>query len=89
MTDEQYGLLCTRMEENGWLGGPIITNTQGVIADGEHRWRAAQEIGLTEVPVKQYAINEPTRRLWRRELNKIHGEHDKKRDALEYDYLLH
>jgi DNA modification methylase len=59
-----------------------------LIADGEHRWRAAQEIGLDEVPVRQYDIDDAERRLWRQELNKIHGEHDSKRDALEYDYLL-
>jgi DNA modification methylase len=88
MTDEQFGLLCERMRDNGWLGGPIITNADGLIADGEHRWRAAQEIGLEEVPVQQHDIDEATRRLWRQELNKIHGEHDTKRDALEYDYLL-
>ena len=88
MSDEQFGLLCDRMRQNGWLGGPIITDTDGLIADGQHRWQAAQEIGLTEVPVKQYEIDDATRRLWRHELNKIHGEHDIKRDALEYDYLL-
>ena len=88
MTDEQFGLLCDRMRQNGWLGGPIITDTDGLIADGQHRWQAAQEIGLTEVPVKQYEIDDATRRLWRQELNKIHGEHDTKRDALEYDLLL-
>ena len=88
MSDEQFGLLQDRMRQNGWLGGPIITDTDGLIADGEHRWRAAQEIGLDEVPVRQYDIDDAERRLWRQELNKIHGEHDTKRDALEYDYLL-
>jgi DNA modification methylase len=88
MTDEQFGLLQDRMRQNGWLGGPIVTDTDGLVADGEHRWRAAQEIGLEEVPVRQYDIDDATRRLWRQELNKIHGEHDSKRDALEYDYLL-
>src|SRR6056297_549085 len=88
MTDEQFGLLCDRMRQNGWLGGPIVTDTDGLIADGEHRWRAAQDIGLGEVPVRQYNIDDAERRLWRQELNKIHGEHDSKRDALEYDYLL-
>ena len=88
MTDEQFGLLCDRMRQNGWLGGPVVTDTDGLIADGEHRWRAAQDIDLAEVPVKQYDIDDATRRLWRQELNKIHGEHDTKRDALEYDYLL-
>jgi DNA modification methylase len=38
--------------------------------------------------VKFYDISDTERRLWRQELNKIHGEHDTKRDALEYDYLL-
>ncbi|UBF23509.1 N6-adenine methyltransferase [Halorubrum tailed virus 28] len=88
MSDEQFGLLKDRMRQNGWLGGPIVTNTDGLIADGEHRWRAADAIGLEEVPVRQYDIDDATRRLWRQELNKIHGEHDTKRDALEYDYLL-
>jgi DNA modification methylase len=83
-----FGLLCDRLREHGWLGGPIVTDTDGLIADGEHRWRAAQEIGLEEVPVRQYDIDDATRRLWRQELNKITGEHDPERDALEYDYLL-
>jgi len=65
MQDHTFGLLCDRMRDNGWLGGPIITDTDGLIADGEHRWRAAQEIGLAEVPVKQYAIDDATRRAER------------------------
>jgi len=86
--DEMFGLLCKNMRNKGWIGNAIIADTDGLIADGEHRWRAAQEIGLEEVPVKQYAIDDAERRLWRQELNKISGEHDTKRDALEYDYLL-
>lgn len=87
-SDEMFGLLCKKLRENGWLGGPIVTDSDGLIADGEHRWRAAQEIGLEEVPVRQYEIDDATRRLWRQELNKISGEHDPRRDALEYDHLL-
>lgn len=87
-SEEMFGLLCKKMRQNGWIGGPIVSDTDGVIADGEHRWRAAQEIGLEEVPVKQYDIDDATRRLWRQELNKISGEHDPTRDALEYDRLL-
>lgn len=86
--DEMFGLLCENMRTCGWLGNAIVCDADYVIADGEHRWRAAQEIGLEEVPVKVYDIDEPTRRLWRQELNKISGEHDRKRDALEYDLLL-
>lgn len=87
-SEEMFGLLCENMRKKGWIGNHIITDTQGLIADGEHRWRAAQEIGLEEVPVKFYEIDDAERRLWRQELNKISGEHDSKRDALEYDYLL-
>jgi len=86
--EETFGLLCDNMRAKGWLGNAIVADTDGCIADGEHRWRAAQEIGLTEVPVKQYDIDDAERRLWRQELNKIAGEHDAKRDALEYDQLL-
>lgn len=87
-SEEMFGLLCENLRTHGWLGNAIIVDEDYTIADGEHRWRAAQEIGLDEVPIKVYAIDEPTRRLWRQELNKISGEHDTKRDALEYDYLL-
>ena len=86
--DETFGLLCDNMRTKGWIGNHIVADTDGLIADGEHRWRAAQEIGLDEVPVKFYDIDDAERRLWRQELNKISGEHDTKRDALEYDYLL-
>lgn len=87
-SDKMFGLLCDNLRRKGWLGNAIITDIDGLIADGEHRWRAAQEIGLDEIPVKQYALDDAERRLWRQELNKIAGEHDSKRDALEYDYLL-
>lgn len=87
-SEEMFGLLCDNMRTKGWLGNAIVADTDGLIADGEHRWRAAQEIGLEEVPVKFYDIDDAERRLWRQELNKISGEHDTKRDALEYDYLL-
>jgi len=98
-SDEMFGLLCENLREKGWIGNAIVANTgdllgydgdpEGLIADGEHRWRAAQEVGLEEVPVKLYDFEDDAeRRLWRQELNKISGEHVKKRDALEYDYLL-
>jgi len=86
--DEMFGLLCENMQKRGWVGNAIIADTDGLIADGEHRWRAAQEIGLAHVPVKFYDLTDSERRLWRQELNKISGTHDTKRDALEYDHLL-
>lgn len=87
-SDETFGLLCDRMRDRGWLGGPIIADADKLVADGEHRLRAAREIGLDEVPVKCFDFSDADRRMVRQELNKIEGEHDRKRDALEYSALL-
>jgi len=59
-----------------------------IIVDGEHRWKAAKEIGLSEVPVKRYTLTDSERRLLRQELNKIRGTHDYQDDRMELDNLL-
>lgn len=88
MPPDRFDLLCDRMQERGWLGGPILADTDGLVADGEHRMLAAQDIGLEEVPVKFYNWTDAQRRLIRLEMNKNTGEHDPKRDAQEYDTIL-
>jgi hypothetical protein len=87
-SDEMFGLLCENIQQRGWIGNDIIADTNGTIADGEHRWLAAKEIGLNEVPVRFYDISDAERRLWRQELNKISGEHEDQQDAYEYDRIL-
>jgi len=98
-SDETFGLLVDSIRDGAWLGGPIIVNRgalpgydgdgDGLICDGEHRWRAAQEAGRDTVPVKFCEFrHDAVRRYYRLHLNKVSGEHDTKRDALEYDHLL-
>ncbi len=98
-SDETFGLLVDSIRDGAWLGGPIIVNRgtlpgydgdgDGLICDGEHRWRAAQEAGRETVPVKFCEFrHDAVRRYYRLHLNKVSGEHDSKRDALEYDHLL-
>jgi len=98
-SDETFGLLVDSIRDGAWLGGPIIVNRgtlpgydgdgDGLICDGEHRWRAAQEAGRETVPVKFCEFrHDAVRRYYRLHLNKVSGEHDTKRDALEYDHLL-
>lgn len=98
-SDETFGLLVDSIRDGAWLGGPIIVNRgalpgydgdgDGLICDGEHRWRAAQEADRDTVPVKFCEFrHDAVRRYYRLHLNKVSGEHDSKRDALEYDHLL-
>lgn len=97
-SDDAFGSLIDGIQ-SGWVGGDIVVNTgalpgyegdpDGLICDGEHRWRAAQEIGRDTVPVTFVDFeSDAQRRYWRQHLNKVTGEHDSKRDALEYDVLL-
>lgn len=88
MDDELFALLSDRIQERGWIGNAIITDLDGLIVDGEHRWRAAKDIDLTTVPVKRYDFDDGERRLIRQELNKISGSHITRRDAFEYDRIL-
>lgn len=85
---DTFELLVEKIQERGWIGNDIISDTDGTIADGEHRWRAAKQIGLSEVPVKQYDFSDTQRRLVRQELNKIRGEHDHGRDIEEFESIL-
>jgi len=97
-SDDAFGSLIDGIQ-SGWVGGDVVVNTgalpgyegdpDGLICDGEHRWRAAQEIGRDTVPVTFVDFeSDAQRRYWRQHLNKVTGEHDSKRDALEYDVLL-
>jgi ParB/RepB/Spo0J family partition protein len=48
--EHEFKLLCMSMAEDGFTQ-PIIVAQDYTIVDGEHRWRAAAEIGLTQIPV--------------------------------------
>lgn len=88
MPDAVFRKLVDRMKRRGWVGNAIVADLEGVIADGEHRWRAAEEIGLSEVPVKQYDLTDEQRRLWRQELDKIRGDHDPTDDREEFVRMI-
>jgi ABC-type transport system involved in cytochrome c biogenesis ATPase subunit/N-acetylglutamate synthase-like GNAT family acetyltransferase len=63
---------------------PIITNRALVVADGEHRLRAAKALGMKQVSVVRLPVDEVDRRLIRQVMNKLRGEHDLFLDAEEY-----
>ena len=63
---------------------PIITNRNLLVADGEHRLKAAKALGMKHVSVVRLPVDEVDRRLIRQVMNKIRGEHDLFLDAEEY-----
>lgn len=67
---------------------PIITNADLLVADGEHRLRAAKELGLKQVSVVRLPVAEVDRRLIRQVMNKLRGEHDLFFDAEEYFRII-
>lgn len=51
MNEDQFAMLVADFEENGFVGQPIIINSNNEIIDGEHRWRVARHLGYEKVPV--------------------------------------
>lgn len=67
---------------------PIVTNKDLLIADGEQKWIAAQELQMPEVKIIRLPVAEVDRKMLRQVLNKLHGEHDFLKDALEFDLII-
>jgi ParB family chromosome partitioning protein len=86
MSARQFEALKKSIQRWGFVV-PIITNRDLLVADGEHRLRAAKELGMKQVSVVRLPVDEVDRRLIRQVMNKIRGEHDLFLDAEEY-YLL-
>ncbi len=57
MRDSVYQFLKKSIKKRGFLQ-PIIITKDGVIIDGEHRWKALKELGESEVEVKILDITE-------------------------------
>lgn len=49
--DHDFELLKQSMREDGFTAPIVVQEGTNEIVDGEHRWRAARDIGITEIPV--------------------------------------
>lgn len=87
MITAKFEALKKNIKKYGFLI-PVITNSEYKIADGYHRWKAARELGLTEIPVIALDIKEVDRRILRQVLNKLRGDHDLDKDLEEYQFIL-
>ena len=86
LSKEQKEALKENIRKFGFIV-PIITNKDYLIADGEHRWLIAKEMGFNEVPVVRLDIKEVDRRILRQVLNKLKGEHDWDLDLEEFKFF--
>lgn len=50
-TERDFELLLSSMTEDGFTQPILVHRATREIVDGEHRWRAAQRLGLKEIPV--------------------------------------
>jgi ABC-type lipoprotein export system ATPase subunit/N-acetylglutamate synthase-like GNAT family acetyltransferase len=87
MSARQFEALKKSIRRWGFVV-PIITNRNYLIADGEHRLRAAKELGMKQVNVVRLPVDEVDRRMIRQVMNKIRGEHDLFLDAEEYYRIM-
>lgn len=75
-SDKDFDLLLRSMREDGFTQPIIAQRATGEIVDGEHRWRAAREIGLTEIPVVLVDMTDEQMRVATLRHNRARGSED-------------
>jgi len=58
--DGDVAAIAESIRQNGFYGRIVVRDSTGKILAGEHRWRAAQEVGLTEVPIERVECDDKT-----------------------------
>jgi len=78
MDKKTFGLIKRSIIKDGLIGSIIVREDNGkfIIIDGEHRWKAAKELGYTEIPIIILDKNLPESMISTINLNKLRGEFD-------------
>lgn len=74
-SDHDFELLCRSMEEDGFTQ-PIVALKDKTIVDGEHRWRAAKVLNLTEIPVVYVTMTPEQMKISTMRHNRARGSED-------------
>jgi ParB-like chromosome segregation protein Spo0J len=74
-SEHDFELLLRSMEEDGFTQ-PLVCLPDGTIVDGEHRWRAAQQLGLAEIPVVKVDMTPEQMRIATLRHNRARGSED-------------
>jgi ParB/RepB/Spo0J family partition protein len=75
-SEHDFELLCRSMREDGFTQPIICQRETRQIVDGEHRWRAAAELGYTEIPVVFVDMTPEQMRIATLRHNRARGEED-------------
>jgi hypothetical protein len=86
-TVKQQEQIWLSLQKYGWAY-PIITNKDGVYADGEQRAEVCKQHDEFYAPVLRLPVSDVDRRMLRQILNKLKGKHSKELDNAEYLRIL-
>lgn len=75
-SDRDFDLLLRSMREDGFTQPIIAQRATRMIVDGEHRWRAARELGLPEIPVVLVDMTDEQMRVATLRHNRARGSED-------------
>ncbi len=87
MTNKQKEELWKSLEEFGWTD-PILTNQDGVYADGEQRVSVCIAHGEFWAPVFRMEVSEVQRRRLRLIANELKGKHNKELEEAEWQRII-
>jgi hypothetical protein len=87
MTVNQQEQVWKSLQKYGWTY-PIITNKEGLFADGEQRAEVCGNHGEFWVPVLRLPVSDVDRRMLRQVLNKLRGKHKKELDETEFMRII-
>src|SRR4030066_1638431 len=82
-TLKQQEQIWRSLQKYGWAY-PIITNKDGVYADGEQRAEVCLKHSEFFAPVLRLPVSDVDRRMLRQILTKLKGKHNKELDVAEY-----
>jgi hypothetical protein len=86
-TLKQQEQIWRSLQKYGWAY-PIITNKEGIYADGETRAEVCKKHGDFFAPVLRLPVTDVDRRMLRQILNKLKGKHNSELDNEEYLRIL-
>lgn len=75
-SDREFELLLSSMTEDGFTTPVVVQKKTNQIVDGEHRWRAATRLGLTEIPVVFVDMTPEQQRIATLRHNRARGSED-------------